>query len=147
MSTNTTGGAGAALALISLGLLLAAAPAPAQPPSRGAAKPRGPWMDRRLSPDRRAQLVLAKMTLDEKISLVHGAGFPGFAPPADPADAAVLARSNGGAGIVAGIPRLGIPDLNMADSAVGVARGALRGRYSTALPSDLALASSWDLKQ
>src|SRR5919202_1593543 len=34
----------------------------------------------------------------------------------------------------------------MADSAVGVARGALRGRYSTALPSDLALAASWDPK-
>jgi beta-glucosidase len=32
----------------------------------------------------------------------------------------------------------------MADSSVGVGRGALKGRYSTALPSTLALASSWD---
>jgi beta-glucosidase len=144
MSPNTTGGASAAFAVISLALL--AAVAPAQSASGRPPKPPRPWMDRRLSPDRRAELVIAKMTLDEKIRLVHGAGFPGFVPPADPADAAVLARSNGGAGIVAGIPRLGIPDLQMADSAVGVARGALRGRYSTALPSDLALAASWDLK-
>ena len=55
-----------------------------------------------------------------------------------------IARSNGGGGFVPGIERLGLPDLNMADSATGVGRGAFKGRYSTALPSDLALASSWD---
>lgn len=55
-------------------------------------------------------------------------------------------RSNGGAGWIPGIPRLGIPDLNMADSAVGVTRGAARSRYSTGLPSTIAEASSWDLK-
>jgi len=120
-------------------------PARAQFGPRPSPAPQGPWMDRTLSPDRRADLVLAQMTLDEKISLVHGAGFPGFGPPpADPAIAAVLARSNGGAGIVSGIPRLGIPDLNMADAAVGITRGALRSRYSTALPSTVALAASWD---
>jgi beta-glucosidase len=102
-------------------------------------------MDRNLSPDRRAELVVEQLTLDEKISLVHGAGFPGLAPAADADAAAALARSNGGAGIVPGIPRLGIPDLNMADSSVGVTRGSLRSRYATALPSDIALASSWDL--
>src|SRR5262249_20178169 len=69
-----------------------------------------------------------------------------FGPPPDPATAAVLARSNGGAGFVPGIPRLGIPDLNLADASSGVTRGAQRGRYSTALPSTLALASSWDPK-
>lgn len=106
--------------------------------------PKGPWMDRSLSPDRRADLVLEQLTLDEKLSLVHGAGFPGFGAPADPATAAILARSNGGAGIVSGILRLGIPDLNMADSSVGVTRGALRSRYSTALLSTIALAASWD---
>ena len=121
-------------------------PAWAQSEPRRLTAPQGPWMDRTLSPDRRADLVLAQMTLDEKISLVHGAGFPGFGPPpANPAVAAVLARSNGGAGIVAGVPRLGIPDLNMADASVGVTRGALRSRYSTALPSDIALAASWDI--
>src|SRR5262245_53100099 len=104
-------------------------------------RPAGPWMDRSLPPDRRAEMVVEQMTVDEKIGLIHGAGFPwipSFGGSPDPASAAVLARANGGAGIVGGIPRLGIPDLNMADSAVGVTRGALRSRYSTALPSAVA---------
>jgi len=32
----------------------------------------------------------------------------------------------------------------MADAAVGVTRGSMRGRYATPLPSTPALASSWD---
>jgi beta-glucosidase len=100
----------------------------------------GPWMDKSLSPDRRAELVVAQMTLDEKIQLVHGAGMEDFGPPPGPD----LVRSNGGAGFVPGIARLGLPDLNMADSAVGVAQAARRGRYATPLPSALALAATWD---
>jgi beta-glucosidase len=45
---------------------------------------------------------------------------------------------------VAGIPRLGIPAIQMADSSYGVTKGAATGRYSTALPSNLGAASSWD---
>ena len=101
--------------------------------------PHQPWMNTALSPDQRADLVIAAMSLDEKIQIVHGAGMSGFGP-ASPE----LVRSNGGGGFVPGIPRLGIPDLNMDDSAVGVGGGARKGRYSTALPSTLALASSWD---
>ena len=105
-----------------------------------------PWMNKSLSPDRRADLVLEQMTLDEKIGLVHGAGLVGFETTAEEAEAGVLRRSNGGAGFVPGIPRLGLPDLNMADSAVGVTRGAAHSRYSTPLPSTLAEAASWDPK-
>ena len=36
--------------------------------------PKGPWMDKSLPPDQRADMVMEQMTLDEKISLVHGAG-------------------------------------------------------------------------
>jgi beta-glucosidase len=100
----------------------------------------GPWMDKTLSPDQRADLLIDRMTLDEKISLVHGVGYhfgpPGSHPPT---------RSLGGAGFIPGIPRLGIPDLQLSDAAVGVARGAEYGRYSTALPSATSEASSWDL--
>ena len=74
-------------------------------------------MDRSLSPDERADLVLAQMTLDEKISLVHGVSAPRGTTP-DATTAALLARSNGGAGFVPGIARLGLPDLQMADAAV-----------------------------
>lgn len=98
-----------------------------------------PWSNPSLSPDQRADFVMQRMTLAEKLRMVHGAGWPGFTA-VDPA----IVRSNGGAGFVPGIPRLGIPDLNMSDSAVGVANTANEGRYATALPSALALASGWD---
>jgi len=106
--------------------------------------PPRPWMDKSLSPDQRADLAIAQMTLEEKIGLVHGAGLVGFDTTSEEAAAGPLARSNGGGGFVPGIPRLGIPDLNLADSAVGVTRGGARSRYSTALPSTLAEAASWD---
>jgi beta-glucosidase len=51
---------------------------------------------------------------------------------------------NGGAGFVAGIPRLGLPDINLADSAVGVRGAARDSRYATLLPSVIGMASSWD---
>jgi len=96
-------------------------------------------MDPSLSPDKRADLVIAQMTLDEKIQLVHGIGWGALRPGAP-----VPPGSNQGAGFVPGIERLGIPPVNMADSAVGVRMGALESRYSTLLPSTLALAASFD---
>jgi len=96
-------------------------------------------MNKDLPPDQRADLVIAEMTLDEKIQLVHGSGGFGPPPPGAPPN-----RSNGGAGWIPGIQRLGIPDINMADSAVGVTRGAARSRYSTLLPSALGAAATWD---
>ncbi len=98
-----------------------------------------PWSNPALRPGQRADLVMQRMSLAQKLSLVHGAGFLGL-PGSEPS----LVRSNGGAGFVPGIAQLGLPDLNMSDSAVGVANTADKGRYATALPSALALASSWD---
>ena len=39
-----------------------------------------PWMNTSLSPDERASLVVKEMTLDEKISLLHGTGMVGLSP-------------------------------------------------------------------
>ena len=100
-----------------------------------------PWMDKTLSPDRRADLVLQEMTLDEKIALLHGNGMPGW-PRSVPGANPYL--GNGGAGFVLGVPRLGIPIIQMSDAAYGVRSGAENGRYSTALPSNVASAASWD---
>jgi beta-glucosidase len=100
----------------------------------------GPWSDKTLSPDQRADLLIGQMTLDEKIQLLHGSQGGRGAP----APAPTTSRSNGGAGWVPGIERLGIPDINMADSAVGVTRGAAESRYSTLLPSTLGAAASWN---
>jgi beta-glucosidase len=99
-----------------------------------------PWMDTSLSPDKRASLVMKEMTLDEKVSLLHGTGMVGLGPMSPPS-----VHSDGGAGYVVGVPRLGIPDLQISDAAYGVRASGENGRYSTALPDDLAGAASWDL--
>ncbi|HEY1463297.1 MAG TPA: glycoside hydrolase family 3 C-terminal domain-containing protein [Terriglobales bacterium] len=98
-------------------------------------------MNTSLSPDERADLVLKEMTLDEKVTLLHGTGMFGLGPVS-----AMHAGSNGGAGFVVGIPRLGIPGIQMSDAAYGVRSSGENGRYSTALPNNLASAASWDLK-
>ena len=117
-------------------LIDAQAPGKNTPQANVAARP---WMNQSLSPDERASLVLEQMTMDEKVQLVHGIGWgplrPGSPVPPD---------NNGGAGEVIGIPRLGIPDVNLADSAVGIRMAAEQSRYATLLPSVLGLAASWD---
>jgi len=100
-----------------------------------------PWLNRALSPDARAGLVLKRMTLDEKISLLHGTGWHGL--DLDTMNLDVL-HSNGGVGYVVGIPRLRIPGIQMTNASCGVTRSRRNGRYSTALPDDLALAATWD---
>jgi len=101
-----------------------------------------PWMTpegKALSPDQRADMVVKEMTLDEKLQLVNGTGW-GVLRKGD----RVPARSNLGAGFLDGIDRLGIPDINEADSAVGIRMAALQSRYATLLPSALGAASSWN---
>jgi len=100
-----------------------------------------PWSNTSLSPDERATLVLKEMTLDEKITLLHGTGHHGLGPMSP-----LSSGSNGGAGYVVGINRLGIPGIQMSDAAYGVRSSGQNGRYSTALPCNLAAAASWDMK-
>jgi len=112
----------------------------AQKPAAAAAV-KGPWMNAALDPDTRADMMIKEMTLDEKIQLVHGIGWGPLR-----AGAYVPVEDNGGAGFVAGIPRLGLPDVNEADSAVGVRMAAVSSRYATLLPSVIGMAASWDPK-
>ena len=72
------------------------------------------------------------MTLDDKIVLVHGL------------DRARPPHYLGGAGFAAGIPRLGIPDVQSTDGRSGVGHAGGNGRYATALPCSLALAATWN---
>ncbi len=97
-------------------------------------------MNRSLSPDERADMVLKQMTLDEKISLLHGNGMsrePQWQMP-------LTHLANGGAGYVVGVKRLGIPPIDISDAAYGVRSSAANGRYATALPSNVGSAASWD---
>jgi len=126
------------LTIAALALTLGIAPVLAQPAQPR--KPAGPWMNQALSPDQRADLLVQALTLDEKISLLHANGWEMGGPETLPL------RALGNAGFIAGIPRFGIPDLQMADATVGVTHSSVFGRYSTALPSTIAEASSWDIE-
>lgn len=82
-----------------------------------------PWMNTSRSPDQRADLLIAQMTLDEKIALLHGA--PGSAY----------------VGYIPANTRLGIPALYLEDGPAGVGDG-MTG--VTQLPAPVAGAASWD---
>jgi beta-glucosidase len=73
----------------------------------------------------RVDELLSRLTLAEKVSLLHGA--------ADP-------KSLGQAGYVPGVPRLGIPELRLADGPAGVRVE----RNATALPAPVMLAATFD---
>jgi beta-glucosidase len=74
----------------------------------------------------RVARLLAQMTLDEKISLLHGA-------PENPA------TDQGEAGYLPGVPRLGIPPLRFADGPPGV----LTRHPATALTATMGLAATF----
>jgi beta-glucosidase len=77
---------------------------------------------------RRADTLVSRMTLDEKLQFIHS-------------KYAMSAVPGGGAGYIQGVPRLGIPDLNMVDSATG---SGSTSQASTTFPATIALAASWD---
>jgi beta-glucosidase len=69
----------------------------------------------------RVDALIARMTLEEKIQMLHGdfrRGFIGYVPA---------------------IPRLGIPELGLTDGPAGVRHGP-----GTAFPAPVALAATWD---
>lgn len=79
------------------------------------------------SPDARIQALLARMTLEEKLSLVHGTRDP---------------RDLGQAGYWPGLPRLGIPPLRFADGPGGINVN----RESTGMPAPVGLAATFDVE-
>jgi beta-glucosidase len=123
----------AALSLISAASIAAAQNAAAQNNDR-------PWMNSSLSPEERADLVLKQFTLDEKLALLHGNGMA----HAEQWQMPLSNLTNGGAGYVEGVNRLGIPPLVISDAGYGVRDSGANGRYSTAMPSSLGATASWD---
>lgn len=77
---------------------------------------------------RRADMLVKRLTLDEKLQLIHSKYQMSDVP-------------GGGAGFIQGVPRLGIPDLNMVDSATG---SGSTSQPSTTFPATIGLAASWD---
>ncbi len=132
-----------AIALTSTASSFAAEEAKTDAKKAGAEAPKA-WMNKKLTPEQRTDLVLKEMTMDEKLKLVFGyfgtdAPWKGFKRPVES-----ITQS---AGFVYGVPRLGIPNLWEADAGVGVAsQGGPDVRGATALPSGIATAATWDLK-
>jgi len=90
------------------------------------------------------------MTLDEKLRLVFGfsdqailevAKVPDDIVPPELKTAVQTRAIKGAAGFVPGVPRLGIPDQTQTDASIGVRNSFIP---STALPSSLATAASFD---
>jgi beta-glucosidase len=109
-----------------------------------------PWLKSTLSADARAEAALRAMTLDEKLTLIFGFSDQAVTEVSKVPDdivsgeikAYVVAHAvKGSAGFVPGIPRLGIPDQTQTDASIGVRNSLIP---STALPSSLATAASFD---
>jgi len=105
----------------------------AQAASRAAVPADAPYKDARLPADRRVADLLSRMTLEEKATMLTGAGWMESAA----------------------IPRLGIPAIKMADGPLGVRSWAGASAItnlpggplkvnSTAFPSGVAMAATWD---
>jgi len=118
--------------------------AAAQPPTKE------PWLNPSLSPEARAHAAVAAMTPDEKLRLVFGYSDQAFTDLAKVQDEIVSPdlkayvvshQVKGSAGFVPGVPRLGIPDQSQTDASIGVRNSFIP---STALPSSLATAASFD---
>ena len=112
-----------AFALTGLAAVLAQSPVPANAPYKDATQP----------VERRVADLLSRMTLEEKATMLSGSAWMDSAP----------------------IPRLGIPSIKMADGPMGVrawggpSAQTNTAQYaqkveSTAFPSGIAMASSWD---
>jgi beta-glucosidase len=88
-----------------------------------------PWCDTSLSPDKRADLLIDALTPAERIGLLAGDSSEG-----------VLGRAGTHTGVEDGVPRVGLPPLHLTDGPVGIRQGP-----STAFPSSLSLAATFDL--
>ncbi|MGA2383279.1 MAG: glycoside hydrolase family 3 C-terminal domain-containing protein [Gemmatimonadales bacterium] len=112
--------AAAAIAAVAAVTMALRSRVPAGGPARAATCP---WVRSTAPIPARVAQILSKMTLDEKIQMVHGATGSGYV------------------GYVPAIPRLCIPALKLEDGPGGVADGVTG---VTQLPAPVAVAASWD---
>lgn len=106
-------------------------------PTAASALADGPWSDTALSPSSRAKKLLAAMTQAEKLSMLHG-------PATGPCCSCNTSASCAYVGNINPIARLGIPPINMNDGPQGF-RDNVHPGTTTAWPSGLSMAASWDV--
>lgn len=92
--------------------------------------------------------IVAAMTIDEKIDFLKGVGMGVLTSEDGPVAGTIGGRVKGAAGSTVKIPRLGIPEMILADGPAGlriepvIVNGELQ--YTTAFPVGTALASTWN---
>jgi beta-glucosidase len=120
----------AAVAVTSVVAMTAGVLAAATPPASAAknAETGFPWMNPRQNPTKRAEELLAAMTLSQKLQMIDGA-------------ATAAGDVKDYAGYIPGIPSLDIPPLYLSDGAVGVGNGSTG---VTQFPSGLNDAATWN---
>src|ERR1022692_3254730 len=121
---RTVAMAGFLAAALPLGLVAAGGPASAAGASGSAASSSCPWLNQSLSVSQRTSMLLAKMTLADKINMVTGAG-----------------TSSPYVFYITAIPSLCIPAMGQEDGPNGVGDG-LTG--VTQLPAGVSLAATFD---
>ncbi|UPG94393.1 beta-glucosidase family protein [Luteibacter aegosomatissinici] len=103
-----------------------------------ATPPAHPWMDRSLSPDKRAELIVAAMTDDEKFRIIR----TDFGMKSDKHGEPEGALGN--AGFIPANPRLGLPAIQETDAGLGVTKHGIDNAGAISLPASLATAASFD---
>jgi beta-glucosidase len=100
------------------------------------------WLDRTLSPDERADRLVGAMTQDEKLTVVTGY----FGVQKDWNQYRFPEARPQSAGVVRGVPRLGLPPQWQSDAGSGVATQgeAPPALERTVLPSGILAASTWN---
>ncbi|MCJ2182889.1 glycoside hydrolase family 3 C-terminal domain-containing protein [Novosphingobium sp. 1949] len=120
---------------------LSASAPPVAPPTSAAPEADSPPPEATTSASERAEAAVAQMTQDEKLTLLQTMLLARVPSSKRPAGVGT------GVGYTPGVPRLGIPFLSESDASLGVANmgGFIRPKDgATALPSAMAMASTWN---
>src|SRR4029079_3649598 len=95
-----------------------------------------PWMNQSLSPEQRADLLIAQMTLEQKVQQLSN----DVRPARDPANRPEGCRFASSGRHIQGVPELGIPTVRMTNGSTGIIGGDCKPNpVGTGVPSTVAV--------
>ncbi len=123
-------------ALVSVGLIFTQEVVP-----RAQGAPSLPWMNTSLTPEQRAELLIAEMTLEQKVQQLSN----DVRPAQDPANRPKGCGFAGSGRHIQGIPALGIPTVRMTNGGTGIIGGDCKPNpVGTGVPSTIALGATFN---
>jgi beta-glucosidase len=126
----------AVVALVSFGLSFTQEVVP-----RAQGAPTLPWMNTSLTPEQRADLLIAQMTLEQKVQQISN----DVRPAQDPANRPEGCGFAGSGRHIQGIPALGIPTVRMTNGGTGIIGGDCQPNpVGTGVPSTSALGATFN---